>query len=242
MEPQIKARSLTIRFPIYDRVSRTVRAQLVKGNNEGQVLRHVTALDSVDLDIFSGERVGILGKNGAGKSTILRTFAGVFTPKSGELDVRGSIASLFEIGVGLDPDASGFDNVPLLMASYGIPLSRKDEMIDQVIEFAELGEAMQRPLRTYSAGMRLRIAFAIATAKNADVLLMDEVIGVGDKDFRDKSKLRMETLMEKSGTLVLASHSNAYLLNYCKRGIVLRGGKIIFDGPIQDAIDFHSGN
>lgn len=242
MSPSIIAKDVVIRFPVYDRISQTVRSRLVKGNNSAPIFRSVTALDGVNLSVQAGDRIGLLGKNGSGKSTILRTIAGVFPPTSGELQVTGDTASLFEIGVGSDNDACGYENIPLLMAANGIPRERKDELTRDVEEFSELGEALQRPMRTYSAGMRLRISFAVATTQSADILLMDEIVGVGDANFREKSKIRIEQMIEKTGILLIASHSKAYLRNYCNRGIVMEKGKIVFDGPIEDAIEYHSGN
>lgn len=197
------------------------------------------ALNGISIEIKNGERIGILGVNGAGKSTFLRVLAGVYTPTSGSLEVNGSITSLFDMNVGMDKEATGYENIPLMIAARGIPLSRTKQLLEDIVEFAELGDAMDRPMRTYSSGMQLRIAFAVATAQSADILLMDEIIGVGDKNFRMKSKVRTQRLLSESGTLLLASHSSAYLKAHCTRGLIFENGSIIGDGPIDEMIEQH---
>ncbi len=204
------------------------------GGNTGAI-RTVKALDNVSVTINRGERVGILGNNGAGKSTFLRTLAGVYPPQFGSVKLNNKITSLFDIAVGTDPNASGYENIPLLMATRNISISKLDEVISDVQDFTELEEALARPLRTYSAGMRLRIAFTIATFQVNGILLMDEVIGVGDAQFAKKSKERIISLMGQAGTLILASHSSELLETHCRRGIVFNNGKIVFDGDITEA-------
>lgn len=240
MKARIIAKDMSIIFPLFDNVNRSMKSSVFTLGKASEHKRTFTGLDCVNLEINSGEAIGLLGNNGAGKSTLLRTLAGVYAPSRGELSVSGTLASLFEVSVGMDMDISGYDNIPLLMAVRGIPVNAYQHIVEDVENFTELGEALHRPLRTYSNGMRLRIAFAIATAVKTDILLMDEVIGVGDQSFRHKAKLRIETLMESAGILVLASHSELYLRAYCQRGIVFNKGCIVFDGPITDAIEFHN--
>ncbi len=239
MSTQIEIRNAQIVFPLFDSQAKSIRAKLAKGRYvDGNHSRSFTALDDISLAIQSGENVGLLGRNGAGKSTFLRMLAGVYPPKSGEVIINGDVTSLFEVNVGVDADASGYENIPLLMAARGIPLSELSEITKDIEEFTELGEALNRPMRTYSAGMRLRIAFAIATVKSADVLLVDEVVGAGDRDFRVKSQDRIKRLMHGAGTLLLASHSASVLKTHCQRGLVFSKGKIVFDGGIDEAIAF----
>ena len=238
MDSQISIKNLSIVFPLLDTASRSLRSQLTSKQSTKSMTTFV-GIDDISIEIMPGERIGLLGSNGAGKSTFLRTLAGVYIPQSGQLSVRGDVSSIFDVSVGLDPDVSGYDNIPLLMASRGIELNRLSEIRKDVEDFTELGEALFRPIRTYSQGMRLRIAFAVATAQKADVLLVDEIVGVGDQTFREKSKLRIDNLMKGSGTLVLASHSSNYLKSYCTRGLVFQKGKIVFDGSIDEALAFN---
>lgn len=233
-EIAIQCENIVVEFPLFDSVSRSVKAQMTGDVSKQRSFR---ALDGISLTINKGERVGLLGRNGAGKSTFLRALAGVFVPKSGSLRINSVTTSLFETGVGMDSDASGYENIPLLMASRGIALSKLDEVIADVEDFTELGAALSRPLRTYSSGMRLRIAFAVATFHAEGILLMDEVIGVGDRQFSQKSKERITKLMGQAGTLVLASHSPSLLKTHCDRGLVFDAGKLKFSGSIEEAIE-----
>lgn len=230
----IICKNMIVEFLILDSVSRSVKARIA--GNKIQLRNSFCALNNLNVTINRGERVGLLGNNGAGKSTFLRTIAGVYPPKSGEVQVNSPTTSLFEVAVGTDKDATGYENIPLLMASRGIESAKIDEVIADVEEFTELGDALGRPLRTYSAGMRLRIAFAVATFHAEGILLMDEVIGVGDRNFAKKSRDRITKLMKEAGTLVLASHSSALLETHCERGLIFESGRIIFDGSIAEAV------
>lgn len=226
---------LVVEFPLFDGATRSLKAQLGGANGRA---RNFRGLDGVTVEIEKGERVGLIGRNGAGKSTFLRTLAGVYAPKSGSLQVNSHVTSLFDVGVGLDQNASGYENIPLLMATRGIPLLRIDEVRSDVEEFTELGDALARPLRTYSAGMRLRIAFAVATFDVEGVLLMDEVVGVGDQQFAEKSKARVQNVMGQAGSVILASHVSTLLKTHCQRGLVFERGKIVFDGDIDEALRY----
>lgn len=233
MVVEVRCENLEIEFPYFDHLTRSLRARLT---GKYQIERSHKALNGITVEILQGERVGLLGQNGAGKSTFLRALAGVYAPTKGSVTTVSAISSMFEIAAGMDYDASGYDNIPLLMVTRGIPLSSLDAVTKDVEEFSELGDALVRPVRTYSAGMRLRIAFAVATFQTGGLLLLDEAIGVGDQSFRQKSNARILNSIENAGTLVLASHANPVLDQYCDRGLVFDQGKISFDGPIKDAI------
>jgi lipopolysaccharide transport system ATP-binding protein len=235
MTTKIRTNRLNLSFPS----QQTKRMFAASGQAKSKAQKKFRALNDISIEIRNGERVGILGANGAGKSTFLRVLAGVYAPTSGQLEINGSVTSMFDMNVGLDKEATGYENIPLLMAARGIPRSRAPKLIEDVVEFADLGDAMDRPIRTYSSGMQLRIAFAVATARSADILLMDELIGVGDKNFRMKSKVRTQRLLSESGTLLLASHSSAYLKTYCTRGLIFENGRILADGPIDEMIEQH---
>ncbi|MCO5065310.1 MAG: ABC transporter ATP-binding protein [Rhizobiaceae bacterium] len=239
-EPLISVDHVSVTFPIFDRPSRTLTGRLARGNFHAPA-KHFEALKDVTFSVPAGENVGLIGHNGAGKSTLLRTIGGIYVPSRGTITRRGKVRCLFEISAGVNGDATGYENIPLLAAANGIPLAKVPQLVTDVEEFTELGEALSRPVRTYSSGMRLRIAFAIATAVHSDILLMDEVIGVGDRNFRDKARIRIESMMERAGTLLLASHSEAYLKTYCQRGLVFEKGRILFDGKIGEAISFFNG-
>lgn len=234
-EPAVSLRSVTVTFPILDPPMRLLKG-LVSGGN-GAAARSVTALRDVSVEIVSGDRVGLIGLNGAGKSTFLRTVGCIYAPSAGEVRVAGGVRCMFQIGAGMNPTATGYENVPLLAAANRIPRTELPELIRSVEAFTQLGDALDRPVRTYSSGMRMRLAFAVATARRSDVLLMDEVIGVGDRSFRRTALERIETMMAEAGILVLASHSEQYIRGYCNRALVLDRGRIAFDGPVEDALD-----
>ena len=233
---EIICKNLCVSFPIINKFFLLNKKKVTKKKLSNFTVK---ALDCVNITIKKGDRVGLLGRNGSGKSTFLRSLAGVYIPDSGILTINSPVESLFELNVGTDEDATGYENIPLLMASRQIELSKYDEVVKDIEDFTELGDALNRPLRTYSQGMKLRIAFAIATFKqNNQILLMDEVINVGDKQFRKKSDNRIKKMMNKAGSLVLASHSAAILKTHCSRGIIFEEGKIIFDGSINEAINY----
>jgi ABC-type polysaccharide/polyol phosphate transport system ATPase subunit len=205
--------------------------------------KNILALDQVSIIIKKGENIGILGKNGSGKSTFLRLLAGVYKPTSGYIKINNSPIGIFELNTGIDNDASGYENIFLLMAFRGIPSSFADKLIRDVEEFTELGDALKRPVRTYSKGMKLRLTFAISTFfTNRGILLIDEIMNVGDYQFKNKSQLRISNMIKKTGAFILASHSASLLKTHCSRGIIFEQGKIIFDGEIKEAISYYNEN
>ena len=235
---EIICKDVFVEFPSFIRKSKKLN---LKKNKKQFTSSTIVALDCLNFSINKGDRVGLIGKNGSGKSTLLKMLAGVYVPKSGSVIINSPIEGLFETGAGIDQDATGYENIPLLMAFREIPMSHYDKVVTDVEQFTELGDALYRPIRTYSQGMKLRIAFTIATySLDNKILLMDEIMGVGDQKFKRKSQKRMLRIMSKAATFVLASHSLELLKTYCLRGIVLEQGKIVFDGSIDDAINFNN--
>ena len=235
---EIICKDVFVEFPSFSRKSKKLN---LKKNKKQSTSTTIVALDCLNFSINKGDRVGLIGKNGSGKSTLLKMLAGVYVPKSGSVIINSPIEGLFETGAGIDQDATGYENIPLLMAFREIPMAHYDKVVTDVEQFTELGDALYRPIRTYSQGMKLRIAFTIATySLDNKILLMDEIMGVGDQKFKRKSQKRMLRIMTKAATFVLASHSFELLKTYCSRGIVLEQGKIVFDGSINDAINFNN--
>ena len=235
---EIICKDVFVEFPSYSRKAKKLN---LKKNKKQSNSSTIIALDCLNVRISKGDRVGLIGKNGSGKSTFLKMLAGVYVPKSGSVIINSPVESLFETGTGIDQDATGYENIPLLMAFREIPLSHYDKVLADLEQFSELGDALYRPIRTYSQGMKLRIAFTISTyLLDNKILLMDEIMGVGDQKFKHKSQERMLRIMSKAATFILASHSFELLKTYCSRGIVLEQGKIVFDGSIDDAIDFNN--
>lgn len=199
----------------------------------------ITALRSIDLTVREGERVALIGENGAGKTSLLRVAAGILPPTSGRVEVHGRIASLLSIEHGFDHHASGWENIRLRARYMGMSESEIDEQKEAIAQFSGLGEYLQLPFETYSAGMGLRLAFAVATAFQPDVLVMDEWLSVGDGAFRQLAEKRLEALVERAGIFLFASHAEPLQVQLCNRGIVLKNGEIVFDGPVEEAQRFY---
>jgi ABC-type polysaccharide/polyol phosphate transport system ATPase subunit len=200
-------------------------------------LMEVKALQGLDLVIEQGDRLGVLGHNGAGKSTLLKLLAGIYPPTEGKLHVEGRISSLFDINLGFEPDASGWDNIGYRSYLQGeTPWTIKDKR-QGIAEFSELGEYLNMPVRYYSAGMQVRLAFSIATAIEPEVLLIDEVLSVGDMSFQRKAKARMREMMAKAQLIVVVSHDLKSLAEICNRVIWLDHGRVVKAGPAEEVIE-----
>jgi ABC-type polysaccharide/polyol phosphate transport system ATPase subunit len=236
----ISADGLWISFAIFDYQHISVKQVALRlGRRTPAPVVH--AIKGISFEATDGDRIGLIGHNGSGKSTLLRALAGIYQPTEGRLVTDGRRGSLFNVAAGLDANATGFENIILLGVSAGMSLRQVAAHRDEIIAFADLGDALDRPVRTYSAGMQLRLAFGVATAIPADILLVDEVIGAGDANFQNRARERIEALMGKAKILVMASHSDGVLESNCNRGLVFRQGSIAFDGPIDEALAFARG-
>jgi ABC-type polysaccharide/polyol phosphate transport system ATPase subunit len=194
----------------------------------------VRALQDVSLQIGPGERVGIVGHNGAGKSTLLKLLAGIYPPTGGRRVVEGQISSLFDIALGFEPEGTGWENILYRGYLQGESPAGIRGKIKAIAEFTELGESLDRPVRHYSAGMLVRLAFAIATAVEPEVLLVDEVLSVGDLAFQEKARQRMRDMLARAELIVMVSHDLASLRKFCLRGIWMDHGRVRLDGPMED--------
>lgn len=200
--------------------------------------RHaVHALRDVSLDFRSGDRVGIVGRNGAGKTTLLRVLSGVYEPSQGRIEILGRVASLTDLMLGMDFDASGYENIVIRSIVLGKTRSEARKLIPDIEAFTELGEHLNLPVRTYSTGMLLRLAFAVSTSITPEILLMDEMIGAGDAQFLEKAHQRILGLMSQVSILAIASHSNQILKSFCTKGIFLKNGSIMYVGSIDECIE-----
>lgn len=219
-----------------ERSLKSLMGSLFKLQRAEHAVHDVHALKHINLDILPGQRVGLIGHNGAGKSTFLKMLAGLYPISSGRREVTGTVRSLFDLSLGFEPDASGRENILYRGLLLGLTPRYMREIEDEVVDFADLGEFIDYPIKTYSAGMQVRLAFAISTAVGGDILLLDEVIGAGDANFMAKAKQRIMSLIEKSEILVLASHDFGALQSICERGLVFHHGEIVFDGNMPDSI------
>jgi len=194
------------------------------------------ALQGVDFVISEGETVALLGFNGSGKSTLLKLISGVLRPDAGDVLARGRIAGLIEVGAGFHPDLSGRENVYLNAAILGMTRSEVDEKFDAIVEFSEIGEFIDTEVKHYSSGMFVRLAFAVAIHTTVDILLVDEILSVGDEPFQRKCLAKIRELQGQGKTMVVVSHDLDTVANLCRRGILLEHGRVVFDGDSHEAV------
>ncbi len=197
------------------------------------------ALNNLTINFDHGERVGIVGKNGAGKSTLLKVLSGILKPSAGRIDMHGSVQPLIEIGAGFDPEFSGRENIYLNGYMLGFSHAQIKEKEKEIIEFSGLSEFIDVPVKYYSSGMSVRLAFTIATSIEPEILIFDEMLAAGDIDFINKAKVRMQSLIDQAKILIIASHDLGMILELCQRVIVLQKGDIVFDGNPRQGIDIY---
>jgi lipopolysaccharide transport system ATP-binding protein len=237
----IKLENACVDFTIYNASSRSLKKRLIRVATGGQLSEDskghvvVRALDTLNLDITEGERVGLIGHNGSGKSTLLRLLCGVYEPTAGTVLSEGSIGSLIDLSLGTDPEATGRENIYFRARLLGIEKDTVASQIEAIIDFSELGNFVDMPLRTYSSGMHLRLAFAISTILRPNILLMDEWLSVGDEGFKHKVETRMNELLKEAKILVIASHTRDTILSLCNRVIWLEHGEIRLDTHPEEA-------
>jgi len=219
-----------------ERSLKSLLGNVLSSKRNKHAVHDVHALKNVSLEIKPGERVGLLGHNGAGKSTFLKMVAGLYPISTGHRAVTGTVRSLFDLSLGFEPDASGRENILYRGLLLGLSPRYMRNVETEIVEFADLGEFIDYPIKTYSAGMQVRLAFAISTMVGGDILLLDEVIGAGDANFMEKARRRIESLIEQSEILVLASHDFGSLRSLCERGLVFHHGEIVYDGKISQGI------
>lgn len=238
MKSSITAHDLSVEFPIFENSHRSLKKKVLNlttggiiGNDAGN---HpvVTALNQLNFSFGDGERIGLVGHNGSGKTTLLRVLSGIYSPTRGSLALQGRVASLLDVSSGVDPDATGFENIYLRGIMNGFKPSRIKDKIDEIADFTELGEYLNLPVRTYSSGMMLRLTFAISTSIEADILIMDEWLSVGDADFQSKAAERLKRMVDSASILIIASHSPELIQNVCNRRISLEHGRIVADETI----------
>jgi len=199
------------------------------------------ALRDVSLTAEEGQTVGIIGSNGAGKTTLLRTIAGVFTPDRGKVVTNGDVSPLMSLGVGFDPSLSGRHNIYLNAAYLGLSKAETERLVPEIVQFAELEEFIDRPVRTYSSGMKVRLGFATATTINPDILLLDEVMSVGDADFQEKSQRRMDEMIEQSRVIVIATHNMQFVEEECDIAVYLDDGQVAAVGEPGTVVEAYTG-
>jgi lipopolysaccharide transport system ATP-binding protein len=232
----IEFQNVSVDFPIYNANGRSLKKRLIQVATGGQLGADpqgrvvVRALESLNFTFKDGDRVALLGHNGAGKSTLLRLLSGVYEPSVGNARIDGETGSLIDISLGIDPEATGRENIFIRGSLLGMSRAEIIDRIEEIINFSELGEFVDMPLRTYSTGMHLRLAFAVSTIVRPEILLMDEWLSVGDEGFKRKAEKRMTELVNSTNILVVASHSRDLVMQICNRVIWLEHGRIRMDG------------
>ncbi len=238
----ITVENVSVDFTIYGGGSRSLKKSVIRAGTGGRFARDagdrlcVRALNDVSLQIENGDRLGIVGPNGAGKTTLLRVLAGVYEPAYGAVRRDGQVSTLFDATLGMDMEATGYENIVLRGLFLGASPREAREMMDEIAEFTDLGDYLAMPMRTYSAGMRLRLALAVSTCFDPEILLMDEWIGMGDAHFLEKAKGRMERFVGRSSILVIASHSEALIERLCNKAVLLDQGEVKAIGPVEEAL------
>lgn len=241
-ESVISAHGLSKIYHLYnkpeDRLKQFIypRLRRLLGKPPRIYFREFWALRDILFDVRKGETVGIIGRNGSGKSTLLQLVAGTLTPTFGNIQVNGRVAALLELGAGFNPEFSGRENIYLNAAILGMTRQEISEHIEAIIAFADIGDFIDQPVKTYSSGMYVRVAFSTAINVKPDILIVDEALSVGDTAFQQKCLHRIREMQENGVSILLVTHSNNILLEYCDRGIFLKNGQVVFDGDSRDAV------
>ena len=231
----IEVKNMTKRFKLfYDKPS-TLKERLVFWNHKKAETR--TVLDNINIEIKKGETVALIGVNGSGKSTLLKLMTKIIYPSSGKLETNGKLTSLLELGAGFHPDFTGRENIYFNASIFGLTKKEIDKRMNDIIEFSELQDFIDNPVRTYSSGQYMRLAFSIAINVDAEILLIDEILAVGDQHFQDKCFQKLEELRDSDKTIVIVSHSLGVIEKICNRGIWLNEGQVKKDGKVKDVIE-----
>ncbi len=241
-QPIISVRKVSKKFRFWDdrpTSFKTVLVNALYGNFEFGSKREFDALRDITFDIYPGEFVGIMGRNGAGKSTLMKLLAGIYQPTSGEIGVNGQIAPLIELGAGFHPELSGYENIFLNAAVLGFGRAATEEALPEILEFAELGEKIHMPIKNYSSGMLVRLGFSVATHLTAPIVLIDEILAVGDLAFQQKCIQKVHELNKEGKTIVLITHSPSSVAEHCSRCIVIDQTEKVFDGAALEGSDFY---
>lgn len=234
-EYAIKVENLTKQFKLFYDKPKTLKERLVFWNKKKEDSR--TVLENINLNIEKGDTVALIGTNGSGKSTLLKLMTKIIYPTKGNLITKGKLTSLLELGAGFHPDFTGRENIYFNASIFGLTREEIEKRIDEIIEFSELGNFIDSPVRTYSSGMYMRLAFSVAINVDADILLIDEILAVGDQHFQDKCFAKLEELRDSDKTIVIVTHSLGQVKKLCTRAIWIYDGKVRMDGKPSEVID-----
>jgi len=230
----VKLENVSLKYPLLGAYTRSLKQSMVRAFSQNRQLlsehdkiTYINALKGIDFELKSGDRLGLIGRNGAGKSTLLKVLAGIYPPSTGSIEVVGNVSPLLGISVGMNSLATGYENIKFRCLLHGFDKKKTQQIIKEVEDFTELGHFLSMPIKTYSSGMSVRLSFGIATAITPDILIVDEVVGVGDAHFMDKAKARLTHLIESSNIMVVASHSDEIIKRFCNKILWLDQGVIV---------------
>lgn len=240
-QPAVEVKNVSILFNLNKEKVDNIKEYFVKFVTRKLMFTEFWALKDISFTVNKGERLGILGFNGAGKSTLLKTVAGVLKPTKGSVSVHGVIAPLLELGAGFDSNYSGKENIFLYGATMGYSRKYIQQRYDEIVEFSELKDFIDVPVKNYSSGMKARLGFAIATAVEPEVLILDEVLSVGDAKFRRKSEAKVRSMFDRGVTVLFVSHSTEQVRRLCDKAIILDKGQIIAQGEVNEVCDIYEG-
>jgi ABC-type polysaccharide/polyol phosphate transport system ATPase subunit len=241
-ETDLTLKNVSVSFPLYHSGARSLKKRLLFRGTGGQLATDanhrmvVEALRGVSLSLSAGDRVALVGRNGAGKTTLLRVMAGIYEPFAGLVTSRGRISPMFDISLGIDSEISGYDNIRLRGLILGLTTGEIEKLMPDIVEFTELGDYLDIPVRTYSSGMMTRLTFAVATCFSPEILLMDEWIMAGDAGFLAKAQHRVQSFVERANILVLASHSLEICRTWCNKAVWMERGEIRMQGDIETVL------
>jgi lipopolysaccharide transport system ATP-binding protein len=244
----LKLKQASVVLPIFNSSSRSITNSILSAATGGLLTANkaghvsIEALKNIDLEIVSGDRIGIVGHNGSGKSTLLRLLSGIYEPSAGQIEREGSISSLVDINLGINQESSGRENIFLRGKLMGLSHREITQKLEEIIEFSELGGYIDLPVRVYSSGMVLRLAFTVATSIGADILIMDEWLSMGDGSFAKRASGRLQSLVDKSEILIVASHSKGLIQRSCNKVVWLEHGTIKKIGPVDEMVAEYFGN
>ncbi len=244
-QASLSLESVSVEFHIYNSSGRSLKKQLMRASSGSRISADaghvvVQALKNLSLSVQHGDRMGLIGQNGAGKTTLLRVMAGVYEPTHGAVRANGRVTPLFDVGLGIDPEATGYENIYLRGALLGLRRAEIDDAKDDIAEFTELGDYLDVPVRTYSSGMTLRLAFAISTCVSPEILLLDEFLAVGDAHFLHRAEERLNRMISRAGIMVLASHSSELIERLCNKVVWIDAGQIRESGAPAGILSAYS--
>ncbi len=235
--------NVSVSFPVYHGGSRSLKKAILSRSSAGRIARDandritIDALRDISFSLDRGDRLALIGSNGAGKTTLLRVMAGIYEPFAGTVEIHGRVSPMFDIGLGIDSDLSGYDNIRIRGLLLGLSAREIERMLPVIVDFTELGDYLDMPVRTYSSGMVLRLTFAVATCYKPEILLMDEWILAGDAHFMAKARERIDSFIENASVLVLASHNVEVCRRWCNKGLWMDRGGIMAFGPVEEVIE-----